>query len=214
MKTMRADGTRPGIALAGRRRATLLAVLGLFLGLFWIVAGCGDAVKESTTNTGSSTITVGGTSVTGEFVKLDISANRTKIAKGDQVLITVVASCAKVSISCPITSGGTPLFSAHPTSDNDTSTSDLTLSINYGVTSAGTISKSSDSFKLSGGTAATITSGVVTTPAKLGQTASSISFSNTLTGASDGAAIVSAQVLNTTASIIIDVANNASVIFK
>ncbi|MBI4382969.1 MAG: hypothetical protein HY579_02910 [Nitrospinae bacterium] len=193
-------------ATSRRRTAALSALLGSFL----VLAACGDAVKSSTTGTGSDTITVGGSSVTGGIVKIDVSSNRTKIAVGDVALITIHISCAQVSGTCPLTdSTGSPIFAAHPITSTDTTAQKLDVIANFTSSAAGTVSKSTDTFTLAAGTAATST-----TAAVLGGTVKTITFSISVTGAKEGAAIFTAQSLNTTATLIIDVFNNSSAIFK
>ncbi|MBI5427382.1 MAG: hypothetical protein HZA02_03790 [Nitrospinae bacterium] len=224
MKTMGISGERSGngwpghagsrersrgsvIRAASRRRTAALSAL---LGAFLVLAACGDAVKSSTTGTGSDTITVGGSSVTGEITKIDVSSNRTKIAVGDIALISIQVSCSKVSGTCPLTDGtGSPIFAAHPITTTDTIASKLDIIANFTSSATGTVSKPTDTVTLAAGTAF-----AGTTAAVLGGQVKTVTFSVSLTGVKEGSAIFTAQSLNTTATLIIDVFNNSSAIFK
>lgn len=187
--------------------AVLAVLIAMFLG------GCGNATTSSSTTNGSTASTVGGSSVTGPIVRIDLTTNRTRIAKNDIALVTVKITCSNVNGNCPVTSGGQPIFAAHPIAVTESAASSLTITANYSVSAAGTIPRFTDSLTLPGGSAATYTDGALTTPAILGATASEIDFAVNVTGTNAGAAILTVQSLSTVASIVIDVTSTTSGLF-
>lgn len=193
----------------------------LLAAVFLATGGCGNARTSSQTNGGSSASTVGGSSVTGDVVKVDLTTNRTKIAKGDVALVAVRITCSQISGNCPLTdSNGVPYFAAHPLTSTSTSASSIDIIANYSVSAAGwlgttsTAVSGSQTFTLAAGTPAVYTNGVLTTSAILGGTSSAINFTVNITGALEGVAILTVQVYNTVASIAIDVTGNTSGILK
>lgn len=189
------------------RWAVLAVLIAMFLG------GCGNATTSSSTTNGSTASTVGGSSVTGPIVRVDLTTNRTRIAKNDVALVTVKVTCSNVNGNCPVTSGGQPIFAAHPITVTESAASPVTITANYSISSVASISQVTDTFTLPGGTAATYTDGVLTTFAVLGATASEIDFAVNVTGTNAGAAILTVQVLSTMASIVIDVTSTTSGLF-
>ena len=109
MKTIQIGG---GVILA--------ALVSLFLG------ACGNTRNSASSTNGSTASTVGGTSVTGDTVRIDLTTNRTQIARGDVALVTVRITCANINGNCPVSdSNGQPVFAAHPISSNAAASSSL-----------------------------------------------------------------------------------------
>lgn len=180
--------------------------------------GCGNARTSSQTNGGSSASTVGGSSVTGDVVKVDLTTNRTKIAKGDAALVAIRITCSQISGNCPLTdSEGLPYFAAHPLTSASTSAASLEIIANYSISVAGSlagVNSGTQTLTLAAGTPAVYTNGVLTTSAILGGATRSVNFTANVTGVSNGVAILTVQSLNTIASIAIDVTDNTSAILK
>lgn len=191
------------------------ATLAVFLATFLAAGGCGS--NKNSSGNGSTASTVGGTSVTGDLVKVDLTTNSTKINKGGAALVNVHITCSRISAVCPITdSNSVPVFSATPINSTDTSANSLTITATYSINAPATISPSSGTITLAAGTGAIAAAG--NTPAvlaKLGATTPSVDFPVTVTGVSTGSAILTIQVYSTIASIVIDVAASVnSVLFQ
>lgn len=204
-----------------RSKTTLLISALLIAVSLLAYLGCGSAKDAAQSQSGSSSITVGGSSTTGSLVKVALSSNRSTINVGDQAQITVNVSCATTGgISggaCIRNSSGTLVFAASPNefqTGNDAPQTSLTVNSTYTVSSAGTLSTSSSSLTLAAGTRANSTASPAVSLIP-GATSSNIIFSFTLTGAKTGSAIVTASVLDTIASVVVDViSGSSSLIFK
>jgi len=184
----------------------LLALLSLCLPL----TGCGSS-DGAFEGSGSSRTTVSGSTSVGGSRTLNLTANRDSIALGDTVLVNAVLTCSVVDGNQCFGTAAAPFFSARPASTTDGSEADLDLVINYTVSSAGTISQTTSTFKLAKGKLEDTSTPKI--EFRLGASAGFISFPVTLTGVQTGKAIVTAQSLDAVSSIIIDVFDGKSVIF-
>lgn len=175
--------------------------------------GCGSVSNESNGGDGSVSTSVGGTTVIGTNRTLNVTSNRNTIKVGDQALVTVRVSCSSsLSSDCIISGAGNLVFAALPTEFQTTdgaAQSDLNIIANYATSAEATLSQATDTLTLAGGTRANSTASPPTSVVP-GNTASFVSFTVTLTGASPGSAVFTAQSLDTIASIIVDVLANTT----
>jgi hypothetical protein len=191
-------------------RWSIVMMIAALAGFYY---GCGSVSNESSGGDGSSSTTVGGTTVVGTNRTLNVTSNRNTIKVGDQALVTIRVSCSSsLSSDCIINSGGNLVFAALPTefqtSDGATQ-SDLNIIANYATSAETTISQTTDTFTLAGGTRADSTA---SPPSSVipGTTASVINFTVTLTGTSTGSSVFTAQSLDSIASIVVDVLANTT----
>lgn len=184
---------------------------GIALLLFFLtgtVFGCGSVSDEATGIDGSAVSTVGGTTVVGGDRTINLTTNRNSIAVGDTALVTLTLSCSTAtSLNCIQNSGGELVFAALPTEfqTGDGAPQQATeINVNYSITPAATLSATSSVFTLAAGTRADSTASPATSVIP-GNTATEIVFSITLTGARTGTAILTAQALDTIATLLLKV---------
>ena len=175
--------------------------------------GCGSVSNEGSGGDGSVSTTVGGTTVVGANRTLNLTSNRNTIKVGDQALVTVRVSCSSsASADCIISNAGNLVFAALPTefqTGDGATQSDLNIIANYATSAESTLSQATDTFTLAAGTRADSTASPPTSVVP-GATASVINFTVTLTGASPGSSVFTAQSLDTIASLVVDVLANTT----
>jgi hypothetical protein len=173
--------------------------------------GCGSVSNDANGGDGSVSTTVGGTTVVGTNRTLNITSNRNTIKVGDQALVTVRVSCSSsLSSDCITSSGGNLVFAALPTefqTGDGAAQSDLNIIANFATSGEATISQTTSTLTLATGTRADSTASPPTSVVP-GNTSSFVSFTVTMTGASPGSAVFTAQSLDSIASIVVDVLAN------
>jgi len=191
-------------------RWLLIVLLAASAGFYY---GCGSVSNDANGGDGSVSTTVGGTTVVGTNRTLNVTSNRNSIKIGDQALITIRVSCSSsLSSDCIVSSGGNLVLAALPTefqTGDGAAQSDLSIIANFATSAEATLSQTTSTLTLATGTRADSTASPPTSVIP-GNTTSFASFTVTLTGASPGSAVFTAQSLDTIASIVVDVLANTT----